>query len=240
MNPRLQAGVELVLEKMAAEQQASSLSGVLTQKYADTLESNVVKEDKGKANGNSEAGKNDQASEPTIEGGDDISGLTISSDKGNAKTAAQESPLLQIVRQALEKRAADPEATLGTRAGDTTQTDELEPAKSVVKNPTAGGGAGASKSNQNPLISGDSGGLNTKTGPKDKDAMSYKSATAFKIAYASRDMSPDDNAAEPSEEEGMTYEKPKSYTPKSEMPREKLASVNRSLMKNMLAKRIYG
>lgn len=305
MNPKLQAGVELVLEKMAAEEQASSLSGILTQKYAEAMESNVVKEDKGKANGNAKAGKNDETEPPTIEGGDCIKGMTISSDYGNAKSASQESPLLRVVRQALgkqaaedyragswrkqlgtdakpaaapgkggitdwignkffggdaadkkgraldaqrkkirasmPKRAADPESTLGTRAGDPTQTDELEPAKSVVKNPTAEGGAGASDSNKNPLISGDSGGLNTKTGPTDKDVMSYssKKAAAFKEAYVNRDAGQDDNAAAPSEND-MSYEKPKSYTPKGEMPREKLASVNHGLLKNMLAKRIYG
>jgi hypothetical protein len=169
MNPKLQAGVELVLEKMAAEQYDNSLAGIVNQKYAE-MESNIVKEDKGESNGNQEAGKNDQKSEPTIEGGDDISGLTISSDHGNAKTASADSPLLQLVRRALGKEAADPTESLGTRASDPTQSDELEPAKSVDKNPTAGGGDPASKANRNPLISGDGGGINTPTGPKDTDS----------------------------------------------------------------------
>jgi hypothetical protein len=222
MNRKLQAGVELVLEKMAAEEHKCSLSGVLSQKYAE-MESNIVKEDKGTSNGNSEAGKNDQEEEPTIEGGDCIKGLTISSDYGNAKTAAKASPLLEVVRMALGKSAADPTSSLGTRAGDPTQTDELEPAKSIDKNPTAGGGAGASKANQNPLISGDSGGLNTPTGPKDSDSTKPHSQkmAGYKEAYVNRDTGVTDNS-QSAHNGANAYPKLEGNAKEGEIPREVL------------------
>jgi hypothetical protein len=162
MNHKLHAGVELVLEKMAYDEQQSSLGRILGNKYAEAVISNEVKEERGTENGNAEAGKNDETEAPTIEGGDCIKGLTISSDYDNAKTASQRSPLAQHILAYLGKHAADPTASLGTRAGDTTQTDELEPAKSVDKNPTAAGGDPAFKE-PNANQSEDGGGLTTKT-----------------------------------------------------------------------------